>query len=387
MENTFKRSNEEVLDTITISIIVPVFNEAGALVELAQGVRRELTHLGKTWELIFINDGSSDTTEEILDHLAEEDQRIRIIHFTRNFGQTAAMMAGFDYARGDVIVPLDGDGQNDPADIPNMLQSLEKGFDVVSGWRKDRQDNVIQRNIPSILANKLISIVSGVCLHDFGCSLKAYKRHVVDSIRLYGEMHRFLPIYASWHGARITEVIVNHHPRRTGNSKYGMERVIKVILDLLVVKFLDRAVAKPMYVFGGCAIFSAVLSLLSFIWMLGLKFIYHEPFISTPIPLISVMTFMIAMMCILLGLLAEMITRTFYESQGKMIYGIRSTRNFHEQQKSSMKSELRSSGELRFQVQQSRTLPPQNGRQEGRKSNNEEQALKSNAPSCPVSDA
>lgn len=362
MENTFKQPSEEVLNIIAISIIVPVFNEAGALVELAQDVRRELTHLGKTWELIFINDGSNDTTEEILDHLAEEDQRIRVIHFKRNFGQTAAMMAGFDHAKGDVIVPLDGDGQNDPADIPNMFQSLEKGFDVVSGWRKDRQDNVIQRNIPSILANKLISIVSGVRLHDFGCSLKAYKRHVIDGIRLYGEMHRFLPIYASWHGARITEVIVNHHSRRMGNSKYGIERVIKVMLDLLVVKFLDRAVAKPMYVFGGCAIFSAALSLFCFFWMLELKFIHHAPFISTPIPLISVMTFMIAMMCILLGLLAEMITRTFYESQGKTIYGIRSTRNFHEQQKSSMKSELRSSGELRFQIQQSRTLPSQNSR-------------------------
>jgi glycosyltransferase involved in cell wall biosynthesis len=330
MEDTFKRSENQTLSTIAISIIVPVFNEAGALEDLAQGVRREMIRLGKTWELIFINDGSVDGTMEILDHLAEEDQRVRVIHFKRNFGQTAAMMAGFDYARGDVIVPLDGDGQNDPADIHKMLDSLEEGFDVASGWRKDRQDNVIQRNIPSIVANKLISFVSGVRLHDFGCSLKAYKRHVVDGVRLYGEMHRFLPIYASWHGARITEVIVNHHPRLMGNSKYGLERVVKVLLDLLVVKFLDRAAAKPMYVFGGCAIFSAAVSFVSFLWMLELKFVHQESFISTPVPLISVMTFMIAMMCILLGLLAEMITRTFYESQGKTIYGIRSTRNFQE---------------------------------------------------------
>ena len=315
---------------IDISIVVPVFNEAENLVDLCQGARKVLIQLGATWEMIFINDGSTDGSHEILDRLAEEDQRIRIIHFKRNFGQTAAMMAGFDYARGEVIVPLDGDGQNDPADIPKMLELLNQGNDVVSGWRKDRQDNVIRRNIPSILANRLISTVSGVQLHDFGCSMKAYKRHVVDGIRLYGEMHRFLPIYVSWHGAKITEMIVNHHPRRTGNSKYGLERVVKVILDLLVVKFLDRAASKPMYVFGGCGIFSLAISLFTFLWMLGLKFNHQIAFIETPLPLIVVMTFMIAMMCILLGLLAEMITRTFYESQGKAIYNIRSTRNFQE---------------------------------------------------------
>jgi glycosyltransferase involved in cell wall biosynthesis len=311
-----------------ISIIVPVFNEAESLTELCQGIRRELTKIGKTWEAIFIDDGSTDGTDELLDHLAEEDRRIRVIHFKRNLGQTAAMMAGFDHAGGEVIVPLDGDGQNDPADIAKMLDALDQGVDVVSGWRKDRQDDYMQRNVPSIFANKLISFVSGVQLHDFGCSLKAYKRHVVKGIRLYGEMHRFLPIYASWHGAKIGEVVVNHHPRKTGSSKYGLERVVKVLLDLLVVKFLDRAAEKPMYVFGGCGIFSLAVSLFTFIWMLGLKFSHGPSFIETPLPLIVVMTFMIAMMCILLGLLAEMITRTFYESQGKSIYNIRSTRNF-----------------------------------------------------------
>jgi glycosyltransferase involved in cell wall biosynthesis len=328
MAEFFKNQTTGPERAIEISIVVPVFNEAENLVDLCQGVRKVLIQLGATWEMIFINDGSTDGSEKILDHLAEEDQRVRIINFKRNFGQTAAMMAGFDHSRGEVIIPLDGDGQNDPTDIPNMLELLNEGHDVVSGWRKDRQDNVIQRNIPSILANKLISAVSGVRLHDFGCSLKAYKRHVVDGIRLYGEMHRFLPIYASWHGAKIAEVIVNHQPRRTGNSKYGLERVIKVLLDLLVVKFLDRAAAKPMYVFGGCGIFSCAISLFTFLWMLGLKLNSQVPFIATPLPLIVVMTFMIAMMCILLGLLAEMITRTFYESQGKAIYSIRSTRNF-----------------------------------------------------------
>jgi glycosyltransferase involved in cell wall biosynthesis len=315
---------------VLISVIVPVFNEAQAPKDVCQGLRQELTRLGLTWEVVFIDDGSTDATETILDQMAEEDQRVRAIHLKRNFGQTAAMMAGFDYARGEIIISLDGDGQNDPADIPKMLELLKEGYDVVSGWRKDRQDNATQRNIPSVLANKLISFVSGVQLHDFGCSLNAYKRNVVDGIRLYGEMHLLLPIYASWHGARIAEVIVNHYPRQTGRSKYGWERVTKVLFDLLVVKFLDRAGSKPMYVFGGCGIFSLAICVFTFLWMVGLKFGQGKSFISTPLPLIVVVTFMIAMMCVLLGLLAEMITRTFYESQGKTIYGIRSTRNFEE---------------------------------------------------------
>jgi glycosyltransferase involved in cell wall biosynthesis len=312
---------------IELSVIVPVLNEAGTLPDLMQGLRQELEQLGRGWELILINDGSTDDSARILNGFAETDNRIRVIHFRRNFGQTAAMMAGFDFARGDILIPIDGDGQNDPADIGKMLALLEQGYDVVSGWRKDRQDNFIHRNVPSILANKLISAVSGVRLHDFGCSLKAYKRNVVDGVRLYGEMHRFLPIYASWHGAKITEVVVNHHPRRAGRSKYGMERVAKVLLDLLVVKFLDSAAQKPMYVFGGCGIFSLALSVLAFLWMLYLKVFKNFAFITTPVPLIVIVTFMISMMCILLGLLAEMIMRTFYESQGKPIYNVREYRN------------------------------------------------------------
>jgi glycosyltransferase involved in cell wall biosynthesis len=315
---------------VATSIIIPVYNEAECLIDLSQSVRRQLTELGRSWEIIFINDGSTDGSGEILDSLADQDRRIRVIHFKRNSGQTAAMMAGFDFAQGDVIIPMDGDGQNDPADIPKMLNVIEQGFDVVSGWRKDRQDNVIQRNLPSIMANRLISAVSGVRLHDFGCSLKAYKRQVVDGIRLYGEMHRFLPIYASWHGAKITELVVNHHPRRTGESKYGFDRVFKVLLDLLVVMFLDRVASKPMYLFGGCGVFSLFVSGCAFLWMLYLKFFHNIAFIITPLPLLIVMTFMIAMMCILLGLLAEMITRTFYESQGKSIYNIRETKNIGE---------------------------------------------------------
>jgi glycosyltransferase involved in cell wall biosynthesis len=312
---------------VEVSIIVPVLNEAQALPELTQGVSREMDRIGRSWEIIFVNDGSTDQSEKILNELANQDERFRVIHFRRNFGQTAAMMAGFDFAKGQILIPIDGDGQNDPADIGNMLDTLEQGYDVVSGWRKDRQDNFIRRNLPSILANRLISLVSGVRLHDFGCSLKAYKRTVIDGIRLYGEMHRFLPIYASWHGAKIIEIVVNHHPRRAGRSKYGLERVAKVLLDLLVVKFLDSAAQKPMYVFGGCAIFSLSVSGLAFLWMLYLKIFKNFAFITTPVPLIVVVAFMIGMMCILLGLLAEMIMRTFYESQGKPIYNIRESRN------------------------------------------------------------
>jgi glycosyltransferase involved in cell wall biosynthesis len=322
-----KEIEKQAVKPVELSVVVPVFNEGASLAELAGGLRQEMEQLGRSWEVIFINDGSTDQSEKILDELAGCDERFRVIHFRRNFGQTAAMMAGFDFSRGDVLIPIDGDGQNDPADIAKMLELLEQGYDVVSGWRKDRQDNFIRRNLPSILANRLISAVSGVRLHDFGCSLKAYKRTVIDGIRLYGEMHRFLPIYASWHGAKIAEVVVNHHPRRAGRSKYGLERVAKVLLDLLVVKFLDSAAQKPMYVFGGCGIFSLALSVLAFVWMLYLKIFNNFAFITTPVPLIVVMCFMIGMMCILLGLLAEMIMRTFYESQGKPIYNIRESRN------------------------------------------------------------
>jgi glycosyltransferase involved in cell wall biosynthesis len=333
-----KNAMNEVLSEIpegkpppaSITMLVPVYNEEASLVDLFQGLRSELIKLGRDWEIIFVNDGSYDRSEEILHRLAVEDRRVRAIHFQRNIGQTAAMMAGFDHASGDIIIPIDGDGQNDPTDIRKMLELLDQGYDVVSGWRKDRQDNYFRRNLPSILANILISAVSGVRLHDFGCSLKAYKRRVVDGIRLYGEMHRFLPIYASWHGARITEVVVNHHPRRVGRSKYGLERVIKVLLDLMVVKFLDTSAHKPMYVFGGCAFFSLLVGFATFLWMVVLKVRDNVSFILTPLPLIVVMTLMIGMMCLLLGLLAEMITRTFFESQGKNIYNIRETENFSE---------------------------------------------------------
>ncbi|RYD69203.1 MAG: glycosyltransferase, partial [Verrucomicrobiaceae bacterium] len=286
-----------------------------------------LETVGRPWELIFVNDGSTDGSEELLDEVAAKNAHVKVIHFRRNFGQTAAMMAGFEFARGDVIIPMDGDLQNDPADIPKLLAALDSGFDVCSGWRKDRKDNAVKRNLPSIMANSLISFVSGVRLHDFGCSLKAYKREVVEGVRLYGEMHRFLPIYARWHGAKITEVEVRHYARTSGKSKYGLERVLKVLADLITVKFLDRFQQKPMYLFGAVGLSSLGISAFSGAYALFRKFVEGESFIKNPLLLLCILMAMTGLMCILMGLLAEMIMRTFYESQGKPVYLVRATRN------------------------------------------------------------
>jgi glycosyltransferase involved in cell wall biosynthesis len=310
-----------------ISIIIPIYNEQETIRPLFEKIREVLMRDKIPWEVIFINDGSLDASTEELNALAAENAQIRVIHFRRNFGQTAALMAGFDYAIGSVLIPMDGDYQNDPEDIPRMLAKLEEGYDVCSGWRKDRKDDTIQRNLPSIFANLLISFVSGVRLHDFGCSLKAYRSEVIKGVRLYGEMHRFLPIYTRWHGADITEIPVNHFKRKSGKSKYGLERVLKVLFDLLVVKFLDGYALKPMYLFGFCGFLSLLLSFSLAIWAISLRIFFDVFFIKTPLPLMTVFTFMTGIMCILMGLLAEMITRTFYESQNKPIYMIRETRN------------------------------------------------------------
>jgi glycosyltransferase involved in cell wall biosynthesis len=306
-----------------VTIMVPVFNEVEAIGPLYESVRRVLQDLGRPWELIFIDDGSTDGSGRKLDEINAADPNVRVLHFRRNFGQTAAMMAGFDHARGEVIIPLDGDHQNDPRDIPRMLEKIDEGYDVVSGWRKDRQDNALQRNLPSILANRLISAVSGVRLHDFGCSLKAYRAEVIKGVRLYGEMHRFLPIYAKWHGARIVELPVSHNPRTTGSSKYGMERVMKVLFDLLTVKFMDKFMLKPMYLFGfwGLLFFIASAGFTAWTFYMRTKGYF---FTDTPLPMMAVFSFMTGIICVLLGLLAEMITRTFYEAQDKPTYMLRS---------------------------------------------------------------
>jgi glycosyltransferase involved in cell wall biosynthesis len=312
-----------------LSIAIPIYNEAGSVGILYDKVRTAMEKQSRPWELILINDGSTDGSDELLDDLAAKDSRVKIVHFRRNFGQTAAMMAGFDFAQGEVIIPMDGDLQNDPEDIPLLLAKLDEGFDVVSGWRKDRQDNAIKRNAPSIMANRLISWVSGVRLHDFGCSLKAYRREVMEGVRLYGEMHRFLPIYAKWHGAEIAEVVVRHFARQHGSSKYGLERVLKVIADLVTVKFLDRFQQKPMYLFGGAGLLFLLISAFSFLLAIFFKFFVtpSKAFVETPLPLITAVAGCAGVMCILMGLLAEMVVRTFYESQGKRVYLVRATRN------------------------------------------------------------
>ncbi|GAB4172481.1 MAG: glycosyltransferase family 2 protein [Terrimicrobiaceae bacterium] len=309
-----------------ISLTVPVYNEQDSIEPLFRQVLATMSAHGKPWEIIFVNDGSSDGSGALLDSLAAQHPEVKVVHFRRNFGQTAAMMAGFDFASGDVIIPMDGDGQNDPADIPRMLATLDQGFDVCSGWRKDRQDNAIKRNLPSILANRLISAVSGVQLHDFGCSLKAYRAEVIKGVRLYGEMHRFLPIYAKWHGARITEIPVNHYARTAGSSKYGLERVIKVLMDLVTVKFLDKYMLKPMYLFGFWGLIFFAASALFTLWTFYMRTQGYF-FTQTPLPMMAVFSFMTGIICVLMGLLAEMITRTFHESQGKAIYIIRDTKN------------------------------------------------------------
>jgi glycosyltransferase involved in cell wall biosynthesis len=306
-----------------ISVVVPVYDEAETLVSLFEEVTDALLGLREPWEILFVDDGSSDGTPRILRELAGKADNVRVLTLRRNYGQTAALMAGIDHARGDVVVVIDGDGQNDPADIPALLDQLARGYDVVSGWRRERADAKLRRVIPSRLANRLISRLSGVALHDYGCSLKVYRREIIRSIRLYGEMHRFIPIYASWQGARVTEIPVNHRPRSTGRSKYGLERVFKVVLDLMVVQFLGRYETKPIYVFGGFGFLCWGVSALSAGYAFYRKLFDATDFILTPLPLLSVMAFMTGVMSILMGFLAELLVRTYYESQQKAPYSIK----------------------------------------------------------------
>jgi glycosyltransferase involved in cell wall biosynthesis len=299
-----------------ISVIVPVYNEEANVAELYQRLARVL---GSDAEFIFVDDGSRDGTAERLAEIAALDGRVRVLRFRRNFGQTAALSAGIDNARGRIIVPIDGDLQNDPDDIPRLLAKLDEGYDVVSGWRKRRQDPFHKR-IPSALANRLISRISGVRLHDYGCSLKAYRKSMLRDVRLYGEMHRFVPIYASWQGARVTELPVTHHPRTRGKSHYGIERTLKVVLDLIVVKFLSAYATKPIYVFGGFGVLAFLLSALAAGWMFYYKLTGQKSFVETPLPLVIVMFFLVGCLSLLLGLVAELTVRTYYESQGKRTY-------------------------------------------------------------------
>ena len=310
-----------------LSLIVPIYNEEGNILPLYEKIRGVVPKLSCQLEIIFINDGSSDGSRAILDGLAARDPVVKVIHFKRNFGQTTATMAGIDFSSGDVLIPMDGDLQNDPQDIPRLLDKLNEGYDVCSGWRESRKDNPLKRNLPSRIANWLISKISGVHLHDYGCSLKAYKRDVIKGVKLYGEMHRFIPIYATWQGAKVAEIPVTHHPRIHGTSKYGLERTVKVILDLIVVSFLAKYAQKPIYVFGTFGLLSLLVAFVAAAASLYYKLMGEKSFIETPLPLIFVMAGITGIMCILMGLLAELTIRTYYESQGKPVYLIDECRN------------------------------------------------------------
>ncbi|MBF0614647.1 MAG: glycosyltransferase family 2 protein [Magnetococcales bacterium] len=312
---------------IQISVLIPVYNEEENILPLCQDLKTVMTSMALPYEVILIDDGSQDQSAERLRQIALSDPAFKVIRFRRNFGQTAAIMAGIEHAQGAILIPMDSDRQNDPHDIPRLLEKLQQGYDVVSGWRKHRQDNPYIRTWPSRMANWLISNISGVHLHDYGCTIKAYRREVIEGVRLYGEMHRFIPIYAHWMGASVTEIEVTHHPRTSGISKYGLNRIFKVILDLIVVQFLGQYFVKPIYLFGSFGLVALLLSAVSGCWALYLKFFTDTSLISTPLPLIAVMCLMTGIIAILLGLVAEMVVRTYFESQGRSIYLMRETIN------------------------------------------------------------
>ena len=307
-----------------LSLIVPVYNEEENLPLLMEAICVSLQPLDRQWEVIFVDDGSSDRSLEVLQQLVEQyPEQVRVLVFRRNFGQTAAIAAGIDHSRGSIIVLLDADLQNDPGDIPMLLTKLDEGYDLVSGWRRDRKDNRLTRTIPSNIANGLISRVTGVHLHDYGCTLKAYRRGSLEGFRLYGEMHRFIPVFAHSVGARITELPVRHHPRKFGKAKYGLERTIKVILDLFTVKFLLDYSHKPMRLFGGTGVILMLGSGVMLIYLFVRKIFEGIPILLSPLFQLGVMFFILGFQSILMGLIAELLARTYHESQRKPTYTIR----------------------------------------------------------------
>jgi len=309
---------------IDLSLVVPVYNERENLPLLIDAIYAALKPLDKTWEVVLVDDGSKDGSLDVLTGLAEKDvEHVRVVVFRRNFGQTAAIAAGIDHSEGRIIVLLDADMQNDPADIPMLLAKLDEGYDLVSGWRKDRKDNRFTRTIPSNMANGLISWITGVYLHDYGCTLKAYRREALEGFRLYGEMHRFIPVFAHSVGAKITELPVRHHPRKFGVAKYGLERTVKVVLDLFTVKFLLDYSHKPMRLFGGTGIILIAASILLLMYLFVRKVFFLVPVLSSPFFQIGVMFLILGFQSILMGLIAELLARTYHESQSKPTYTVR----------------------------------------------------------------
>ena len=307
---------------MTLSVVIPVYNEEENVQLLHESLRKALDPLGQEYEILFVDDGSTDGTLAILEEIQAKDERTVVLSLRRNFGQTAAFAAGFDFSRGDVVVTMDGDLQNDPADIPKLLE-LIKDHDLVSGWRKNRKDPFFSRRLPSIMANWLISKVTGVNLHDYGCSLKAYRRDVIKNLKLYGEMHRFIPAVASWYGVRVAEVETVHHPRLRGKSKYGISRTVKVVLDLITVKFLQSFSTKPIQFFGPFGILSGFLGFLILLYLSFDKLFWGRDIGGRPLLLLGALLIIVGIQLIGMGLLGEMLVRVYHESQKKPIYVIK----------------------------------------------------------------
>lgn len=312
--------------TPDLSIIIPVFNEAPSLAELHRELSETLTRWGRPFEIIAVDDGSTDDSFEILAALQAVDPRLRVIRFRRNFGQTAAFAAGFDHARGRLIVTSDGDRQNDPRDIPAMVALLERGHDIVCGWRQARKDAFLSRRLPSMVANSLISAVTGVRLHDYGCSLKVFRAEVVKPMKLYGEMHRFLPAIASEQGVSIAEMVVNHRPREHGRSKYGIGRAVRVVLDLLTVKFLLSYSTRPLQIFGLIGFVMGLLGTIISGWLAVQRLRGAAALSNRPLLLLGILLISTGFQLVTLGLLAELQARTYHESQSKPTYAIREIR-------------------------------------------------------------
>lgn len=308
----------------SVSVVIPVYNEVENLSILNDQLAVSAASLPDfSFEFIYVDDGSKDGSSDALRKMALLDPRIKIVIFTRNTGQTAAMSCGIKSATGDVIIPMDADLQNDPADIPRFLEKINEGYSCVSGWRKDRKDTLVMRKIPSWTANAIISWMTGVHLHDYGCSMKAYLREIIQGVELYGEMHRFIPAYAVWSGAKVTEIVVNHRPRIHGVSKYGISRVFKVVLDLIVVKFLTKYFNKPMHFFGAAGFISLSLGFLAEILAIIYKLAGLKDFVQTPLPTIGAMFIIVGFQFMLFGLVAEVLMRTYYESQGSTPFQIK----------------------------------------------------------------
>ena len=314
-----------------ISVVIPIFNEEENINKLSQSITKALSDID--YEVLFINDGSTDNSENEILKLSSTDPKIKLINLRRNYGQTAAMQAGFDQSKGTIVIPMDGDLQNDPKDIPKLIEKINEGYDVVSGWRKIRSDKKLTRILPSKIANMIISKISGIHLHDYGCTLKAYRKEILEDIKLYGEMHRFIPIYASWEGAKVTEIPVNHHPRIAGKTKYGLSRIPRVILDLLVIRFFDKSLDRPIHLFGQFGLLMFLIAFLLFFMALFLKVFMNISFILTPLPLLVVFFSMSGLLCIFLGLVAEIQSRIYFESKNRPPYLIKKNTNKHNDDK------------------------------------------------------